>query len=604
MKWFFAVLLAVSFALRGDAAAYVVDVPPGNSAALRFVPISVRDFAVTLFGKRIATLTRFGNGRLRNPAVKGLVGRISRKKATVRCRRLMKGPAELSFKRGVLRSLRRTKSPAGQRDVDRRLVNLSRPSQVRLASLWPTEREAKAETRDWWTVQRGGRRLRLWYFNPNGAGTLFAELAVSALAVFLLWGGRKVKGGAALLCVSCLTLTFLTGSRGSLVAFGCGAAVLVLATVRQRLSRQLVVVVLLAGLVLAALMALGVFGSRFGSRLFALDWSNMERLRIWREVPRMLAAAPAGWGLNRSGMAYCDWFQPMGAFHPVKWLISSHLTWIVEFGRWFFAGYAFLWLVLLVLSVRQILGGSRLAVAALGILVLWFVAAWFSTVGIFVSLWILPSVAALAVLVGAVRQRRKADGLLIVLCGLLTLALPLLTEAVGCRMPPVRGCELSVVRKEGATVIGKGTPVAYVVPDDEMLTGGNIGAFGRDVRKYARRHRGLPAFAVVDSVDDLPGEMDRLVLCGRACQAYLAARESGLSTGDYPRAKTMVFLSPPFAPAAIPEMLTADGTLRVVYGEFARRLDDGLAELPSWCCTAPGAELYIPNWLKWVEGRK
>ena len=587
-------LLLLCAALVGRADSYVIELKPEESQAFRFVPMSVRDYAITHRGRRIAYLVR-ARHRLFNPAVRGLSGRIRGERAVVRCRSFLKGPVEFRFEKGVLVSLKRWKSPLEQRDIDEKLVRAAISPRSDLTCLWPSEQEKKSTYRDWWAAQKGLKRLRLWYFNPNGAGTLFAELALVGFGLFLLSRGKALKGAGVVLTAAFFVLTLLTGSRGSVLAFGCGAIPMLLLATRTRLSRRAVAFAAIGLVAVAVLMSCGTFGARFGSKFLSLGWSNAERLRIWREVPRMLVAAPMGWGLDQSGLAYCDWFQPMGAYHPVKWLVSSHLTWIVEFGRWFFVGYAFAWLTLVGLAFRRALKGDRTSVAAFGLLLLWFVACWFSTVGVFASLWILPGLAALCVLIGTVRDFKRTDGVLLFVCAVLALAAPFAVETAGRHMRPRKSCHLAVTRCAGRTVIGKGEPKTCLVPDAEVLSGDFVGAFGRAVRAYARRHKGLEAFAVVDSIDRLPAEVDRLVVCGRACRECLKR---------CPQSKSLVFLSPPFGPGEIPPALAESGRLTVVYGEFARRLDSRLAELPAWCLTVPRAELYLPNWMRWIGGTK
>jgi hypothetical protein len=73
------------------------------------------------------------------------------------------------------------------------------------------------------------------------------------------------------------------------------------------------------------------------------DRSIANRLEIWRQVPKMIADAPMGWGVGNAVRAYQNWYQPLD--HGVTYLnlVSTHFTWLVEFSWWQRILYCFGW---------------------------------------------------------------------------------------------------------------------------------------------------------------------------------------------------------------------------------------------------------------------
>ena len=79
----------------------------------------------------------------------------------------------------------------------------------------------------------------------------------------------------------------------------------------------------------------------------ALDAAVLNRPRIWLAGLRLFAANPSGVGLGNSGAVALAFLLPDG-IPEVRTLVSSHLTLLVEFGR--FAGWAWAAFVLSALS--------------------------------------------------------------------------------------------------------------------------------------------------------------------------------------------------------------------------------------------------------------
>ena len=175
-------------------------------------------------------------------------------------------------------------------------------------------------------------RLDIGFGNPNKTAALFAMLAVWTLS-------RAVRSSRAWLAwtfwiaTSALgVMLALTGSRGGVVAFAAGAAVVGAANLKSmlRLSRILPVVLIVAALVGAA------FASGLSARMSKIapgdDESVEHRLVIWRAAPAMIHDAPCGWGKGNAGEAFTNWYQPLDRRERYRTLVNSHLTELVERG--------------------------------------------------------------------------------------------------------------------------------------------------------------------------------------------------------------------------------------------------------------------------------
>jgi hypothetical protein len=57
----------------------------------------------------------------------------------------------------------------------------------------------------------------------------------------------------------------------------------------------------------------------------------------------MLIDAPNGWGLGSSGEAYMQWYQPLLLGEQYRTMVSSHITYFLEFQFFFKFAYIFLW---------------------------------------------------------------------------------------------------------------------------------------------------------------------------------------------------------------------------------------------------------------------
>lgn len=517
---------------------------------------------------------------------------------TVRHRDFLEaGAATLVFSNGRLASFSR-EGDEGQYRKDLQAL-CSRPSAPpTLPQLWrekSEERKAAKRTR-WWNDSR----LRLGYFNPNAAGTLFAELAALFAALAVVLRRRGVRIACAVAAALMLAGLFLSGSRGSFIAWAAGMAAVAVCSAGRRLARPktLLAVAAAAVLGLGALLAAGsAVNGRFGANLLSVDAGNMQRLRCWTAAPEMAAAAPGGWGAE-PGRSYCDWFQATDDGHRLVYLVNSHLTWMVQYGRGFRCFYVASWLLLFALLL--LFARERAVRVALGVWTAFAVAMWFSTVGIFPTLWIVPAlggVGALASIAVAWRSGGVRAGRALAILGAAALvgcAAPFAAEAVGRRQSAARPVPVTF---DGRVVrLGRGEVRAAILQDATVLSGDSIGRFGHDLRAWIERNPDAGAVLVADDPADLPPTVERLVAAGKGASRYLRHCSEHAADNGFCQAQKLVLLSPPFPPAAVPFEFFRKMSAKIVIGEFAARLDQGYSRKLPWATVVPGCELYIPGW--------
>ena len=511
------------------------------------------------------------------------------------------GTATLVFANGRLKVFQREGDEL-QREKDKSALCAHPKKHPSLQQLWRPRSAEQMESAKalWW---RGDERLRLGYFNPNAAGMLFAELAVLFAALSLLvFQKRWVRIACAALAAGALVALTLTGSRGSLIAFIVGVSAVTLIHFRGRIMRRKV----LAGLLLSiAVLAVAMFvaglatDGRFGRNILAMDEGNVQRIRCWATAPEMMAVAPDGWG-DEPGRAYCDWFQDAADNHGLYYLVNSHLTWMVQHGRMFRCAYAAAWIALFAL----LLAFARRSTArvAIGVWGTFAVGLWFSTVGIFPTLWIVPVLCGGVAIVGIGREIartgiRTGMGRIAVLLGaaiLLGSSAMLAVEAFGRKQANKRAMP---VRFDGHVVrIGHGDVRTAILRDDVVLSGDIIGVFGHELREWLVRNPSAGTILVANRPEDLPKDVDRLVAAGKGAARYLKHRAEHFEGNAFCHARETVFLSPPFSPTAVPLTLATLSDVRIVIGEFAAQYDSGYIRERSWVSVIPDVELYIPGW--------
>ncbi len=295
----------------------------------------------------------------------------------------------------------------------------------------------------------GHLRWNLGWPTPNYAGAFIVTLVVLCWSV----GASRWRWAALAAETGGLFLLAKTYSRGAVVAWGLAWLFGVLASCGWRVPTERLVwtgrVVILAVMMLAvgfgwsratesgdeirgspasAVAKLrrdksdGPIGERTAkvendrAAPAAEDGSVVNRLALWRGGLQMIAAAPwSGWGAGESGRSYMNWFQDTDQTEGYTTMVNSHLHVAVEHGLPVLAAVLWVGAWLLVVAWRgawdegrsgeSVLGATRstLMMAAGASLVAWMAANVFTTLWIEPKLWIVPGLAALIVLAGAVQ---------------------------------------------------------------------------------------------------------------------------------------------------------------------------------------------------------
>lgn len=462
-----------------------------------------------------------------------------------------------------------------------------------LESLWPeiTDEMVRDATARYGRHWHG--RLNLWYRNPNLAAMLLVEVFLLALGALALRRKWIVWPLAVPLMAACFWGLIKTGSRGGMVGLICGVGCFLVFRLKALLTwRRLLLVVLALGAV-----ALGVHLSgateRFTSGLVHEGYSDVSRIPIWIEAPRMMVASFSGWGLGESGTAYMNWFQPLDRFHWIGGLINAHLTWLVEFGWPMRVAYALLWLCgLCCLAADAIRGRSVLPVA---VWTAFFVGSVFNTLEKEWSLWVIP-LAVLAVTLSSRPWRRGREYVLPAALGAV-LSIAVLSVAVGLGTRP--DGRVRICGNRDRVVVNGGETDIWVVDDGRVLDGGYSGVLGKDVRRWYAEHRDAKPVGFVKRLEDLPGKgVRRLVLAGKQAPEFLKAFEA--DPVRFASVKELVFLSPSFPWQDVPESVRKAFKVQAIVGSLVAGLSDEASRPPRWVRVVPGCALYINGWLKHV----
>lgn len=470
-----------------------------------------------------------------------------------------------------------------------------RPPEMPIGMLWPPDQTIE-ECNRVWDTWGGGGRLRLWFTNPNRCGAFFALLSLLSLAL-LFRPKRAFKVGGVLLSFAFAAPMVASGSRGAACAFALGLAFAV-AFGWRRFPRTLATVLGVLA-ILGTVLTLVFSGpvAKMAAERLHLDHSSVQRLVIWEKVPRMIADAPSGWGSVSSGRAYVDWYQPYGVEFMSRTLINDHLTQLVHFGQLMRAGYLFFWSAALTLLLVVAACGKSPVPFAVGIA--FWITAFFNPVMGAWEIWTAPVCGLLyagwAVRRLTPRQRHWLAGSLMLVLVLSLLAVFAL-QTIGDCMPGQK----PQIRKRGETILVNGCrPRNWLVSDDAVL---GVGLVEKTMRAFYQANPTAPACGYVYRMEDLPRDVERLVLAGRSGAAYLAGVLDNPDIGKVRLPCEIVFISPLFPPWAIPDEIRKRCSVRILIGEFAAQFDSGYQQIPSWVSVIPSAELYIPGWMQIVCG--
>ena len=561
----------ISFSQDGD-----------DKSVFHYVPVAHGRWAISALGKDFSR-------------------REGREGAAVKIDKFNKlGAAEMLFyDNGGLKLFSRLGDDEVAREADFKLLSKKIPEgPEKIASLWRKRDESNRKRQRWW---KRDTRLTLWYFNPNGAGLFLAEVVVLLVAISIFFSIRRVWTIVLLALAGVSAMLMLaTGSRGGLVALALSLGFMLLywACVKWRIKGF--VLSFAALIVLALSVRAGLLGSRYGRDIFERSEGNLQRLQAWRAAPTMMAAAPDGWS-EYCGRDYGDWFQDEHDRHPLLYLVNTHLTWMVSGGRVFSYLYCIVWMLLvLVLALWE---DRRLKPVVLSMWILFFTANFFSTLGIFASLWVMP-IALIAVAIPGLMRLFTRHPIRMFLMAMLSIVVGIVPTEVMMAIGKRNLAKMEVpVRREGSiTFVGSGEPVVYMVPDYWALSHFIHGSVGRDVREWCEKHPHQGTLALADSIGDLPEKVDRLVLNGIAADDYRRKARSRDSRKSLCKADNIIMLSPMLPLNALNVSALEKKGIDVYAGEF-------LAEFSGKVSTprihiVPGCELYITNWVDIAFSRR
>lgn len=442
---------------------------------------------------------------------------------------------------------------------------------------------------------RQSDRLRFFSNNPNVTAVLLASLAIITF-------GLATKGRFALRIIfSLIGLAstiglFLTDSRGGFVAFAVGIIpIAIIYSIRKFSWKKLIVIWATICIALAILIASPI-GKRFSTNLFTIDKSNALRVDILQKFPIMVADSPNGVGLGNSGAIYTAWYKEEDDETRIRTLISSHLTYIAEFGKMgrlaYIAGWISLVCALLVFTIKHKDAIALSVWLALGI------AAIFNIVLENPVVWILPILSLVPV---ALKLRRHSFVTISISAAVALLASYI---ALGIVERKGRSAERDVkieVEKD-IVKIGEGEVDVWVVADEFTLGPWTISS--KDILNYyiyQDEDADKPkAIGFTENIDALPKNAKRLVLAGRTVGQYLERWNDETKRNNLCKAEALLLLSPSIPVTELPETLTTSTRMRACIGSLvvSQAQEYSTIELPPWARIVQGTMLYIPNWIK------
>lgn len=583
-------LCAATFA--GGAFAYGVDVRAalGHQTESTCVPINSRLFRMRQPDgvERIFVRDRTDPNRLHCtvPPWLGAV-RPERRMINIFTAPDFKGEkTEFCFVDGVLRFM-----SVGKKDYEFPPGCFAAPTNA-VASLWPSAEltEEEEKDNDMW---RGGGRLRLFSKNPNRAALIFAELAMVALgiALFARSGFWRLHGVLWTLISALLLLQ--AQSRGGFLAFLAGSSALLFFRWRRGMGRRMLIALAVIVLLLGGFAVASKVGTRMTVGIVQTegDHSSQSRMLIWKEIPRMISAAPFGWGLWKSGPAYNSWFEKPENMHMIGDLFNDHFSRIVEGGFVCGGAYVFLWAFVLVWGWR--LGWRGGSPVALAVCAAYFVASSFNPMNYWTPGFSVPAaVLAWGMWTGKFMTSGKdpASPLLrlLVWAGGVT-AVVLAGVAVVAWMAPEQDVPLRVGWQGRRVIVGKGEPQVWLADDGFVLSGDYYGFPGKEIRAYYREHPDAEPLGIVTDLRDLPEGIDRLVVTGKLCVPYVRQVR--------PLARHVILLTPPFGSDTIAKNLVERADLHILTGGHVARLTGDEGTKNPRVHAYPGAEVYVPGWL-------
>ena len=181
-------------------------------------------------------------------------------------------------------------------------------------------------------------RWNLGFETPNIAGALVA-VAIAFLLPFtskIPDTKRRLLAFAVLFAVEILLWAVLakTYSRGALVAAGiCFICCNAFMFSRSESKCRILGIALAKAVAVSAILLYTGFANRISPEYINNDGSTSGRIALWTGGLKMVAQAPVyGWGVDKSGEEYINWYQDFSDERKYAGMVNSYLHVAVERG--------------------------------------------------------------------------------------------------------------------------------------------------------------------------------------------------------------------------------------------------------------------------------
>lgn len=423
-----------------------------------------------------------------------------------------------------------------------------------------------------------------WGFgNPNRTAAFIAILLVAFW--ILPWLSRRLYWLSLAASIILGIALLHTLSRGGVIALALGILPLLYWARRPWPKAKWLAGILAFWIVVFGAVALKAH-ERFAQGVFSPDRSITNRLQIWRQTPAMMVDAPAGWGLGNAANAFHQWYQPLDQNEAYLNLVSSHLTWLVEFNWLERAAYILAWM--LVLGLCWPGERTRWYSVALAAWLTFFVSAIFTHVASTPVMWIFPVLFLIAVtahrLFHKIPLTRRQCIFAPAATGLIILAIY------------VSGLLSSQVSLRGSCVqIGGSDPSGYVVYNSETMGS----RYGKNIRATLAAAAGpQPAFHLLMSAEKIPPMSGKTLVLGGILPPH--GRDAVLEAVQ--ECARLVLLNPHFFPVELKVSTGQAGKVTAYFGDFSQSpsIEDWQALISTE--PLPGSGDFVPDWPALVLG--
>lgn len=181
-------------------------------------------------------------------------------------------------------------------------------------------------------------RWNLGFETPNIAGALVA-VAIAFLLPFTskIPDKKRRRFAFAVLSAVEISLWFVlakTYSRGALVAAGiCFVCCTAFMLFRTESKCRILGIALAKAVAVSVILLYTGFSNRISPEYIGNDGSTSGRIALWTGGLKMVAQAPVcGWGVDKSGEEYINWYQDFSDERKYAGMVNSYLHIVIERG--------------------------------------------------------------------------------------------------------------------------------------------------------------------------------------------------------------------------------------------------------------------------------